>query len=127
MKEEATQKPNKKEVIKKKYRIYRSNVDPDNKDIPISINANTTAGKKQFSPGEEVELSDTQISILRDAVDETMIQIPLESGIYTSNNPAALAKNLYPSMVPYTDPATGGITMVNRSPNYIIEPVMAAA
>ncbi len=114
-------------AARKTYRVYRSNVDPDNKDIPISINANTPAGKKQFAPGQEVELTATQISILKNAVEETMIQIPLESGIYTSNDPQSLAKNLYPSMTPQVNLATGEITMIDRSPNFIIESVSMAA
>jgi hypothetical protein len=104
-----------------KCRVHRSNVDPDNRDLIININVNQTSKKKSFFPGQEVELSPEHISVLKDSVEEVRLAIPLESGIYESANPLQVAKNFYPNMTPEVDPASGVITMIQRTPNYIIE------
>ena len=49
----------------KKVRVHRSNVDPDNKDVQISVCVNTAANRKIFWPGEEVELTESQIGALK--------------------------------------------------------------
>lgn len=104
-----------------KCRVHRSNVDPDNKDLMISINVNEKSKKKVFFPGQEVELLEEHINVLRNSVEEVRLTIPAESGIYESANPVQVAKNFYPNMAAQVDPASGLITMIQRTPNYIIE------
>ena len=116
--------PSKPEKAKRiKCRIHRSNVDPDNRDLPISITVNTPHNKKVFWPGQEVELTESQLGVLKDAVEEVRITIPPESGVYESRDPVALAKSYYPNMSPEIDRATGQITMLSRIPNFIIETI----
>lgn len=106
-----------------KCRVHRSNCDPDNKDMPISVTPNSISNRKIFWPGEEVELTQSHINILKDSVEEVRLPIPLESGIYASKDPVAVAKNFYPAMTPEIDPMNNMITMVSRIPNYIIETI----
>lgn len=116
-----------KEFVKPKSikcRVYRANVDPDNKDMPISVTVNSLSNKKTFWPGEEVELSLSHVAVLKNSVEETRIQIPPESGIYASKDPVAVAKNFYPSMVPEVSQIDNTISMVSKIPNYIIETVI---
>jgi len=121
----AKKKPEKKVAFKdmptKKYIIHRANVDPDNRDLPISITVNSINNKRMFWPGEEVELNESQIGVLKDSVEEVELEIPDESGIYESQNPVALVKSYYPSMRARRDPVTGRIVMTQRTPNYILE------
>ena len=105
----------------RKVRIYRSNVDPDNKDAQISVCANNPKDRKIFFPGQEVDLTPTEIGILRDAVEETQIFIPSNSGIYEAKDPEAVARNQWPGMQPKRDPITNLIVMIKRVPKYIIE------
>lgn len=111
--------PSKKKLVK--CRVFRANIDPDNKDLPISVTPNTFSNKKTFWPGQETKLTKTHLNILRDSVEEARIPIPPESGIYASKDPIAVAKNFYPSMSAEVNPVDNTITMVSRSPNYIIE------
>ena len=104
-----------------KVRVHRSNVDPDNKDTIISVCVNSPAERKRFWPGEEVKLTEAQIGVLKNSVEEVRFEIPSDSGIYQSKNPMATAKNSYPSMTPEQDQTTGVIIVTSRSPNYIIE------
>lgn len=106
-----------------KCRVHRSNVDPDNKDMVISLTVNSISNKKTFWPGEEVELTQSQISVLKDSVEEVRIEIPPESGIYSSKDPVSVAKAQNPGFSAEIDRATGLITLVQRVPNYIIEVV----
>lgn len=118
----ADEKQPQKEPVKLiRCKVFRSNVDPDNKDLPISIIVNEKSSKKVFMPGQEVELTQAHLNVLRDSVGENRLSIPPESGIYESANPTVLAKEFYPSMTPEVDPASGTITMVGRTPNYIVE------
>ena len=110
-----------KNMPTRKYIIHRTNCDPDNKNLPISITVNNIANKKVFWPGVEVELNESQIGVLKDSVEETKLDIPMESGIYESQNPMALAQSFYPNMIARRSEVTGIITMVQRTPNYIIE------
>jgi len=104
-------------------RVHRSNVDPDNRNLPIYVCVNNPSEKLTFWPGEEVKLTESQISVLKDSVEEVRIIIPSESGIYEAKNPIVAAKNYYPDMTPAKDPVTGLIVMTQRVPNYIIETV----
>ena len=113
--------PENDKSLTKKVRIYRSNVDPDNKDMRISVCANNPKNRKIFFPGQEVELTPTEISILKDAVEETQVFIPSNSGIYEAKDPESVARNQWPGMQPRRDPITNLIIMVKRVPKYIIE------
>jgi hypothetical protein len=104
-----------------KCRVYRSNVDPDNRDMPISVTVNSISNKKIFWPGEEVELSEAHINVLKDSVEETRIHIPPESGIYASKDPIAVARNFYPNMKAEVNPMDNTISMVSRVPNFLVE------
>lgn len=104
-----------------KCRVYRSNVDPDNRDMPISVTVNSISNKKTFWPGEEVLLSEAHINVLKDSVEESRIHIPAESGIYASKDPVAVARNFYPSMKAEVDPVDNTISMVSRVPNFLVE------
>ncbi len=119
----ATKKPNASKEKLIKCRVHRTNCDPENKDMPISVTVNTANNKRVFWPGQEVELTASQIGVLKDSVQETSLPIPPESGIYDSQNPMALAKAYFPTMTPITDPVTGTINMVSRTPNYIVESI----
>ncbi len=111
-------------VIKmKKYRVHRSNVDPDNRDLIITVTANSIANRKVFWPGEEVELSSTQVDILKNSIEEIKLVIPPESGIYLTANPVTAAQSQYPDMSPEIDRSTNTISMVKRIPNYVIETI----
>jgi len=111
--------PKKQKLIK--CRVYRSNVDPDNRDTPISVTHNSISNRKTFWPGQEVDLTQGHINILKDSVEESRINIPPESGIYASKDPVAVAKNFYPNMQAEVNQADNSITMVSRIPNYIVE------
>lgn len=104
-----------------KCRVHRSNCDPDNKDMPISVTVNSISNKKTFWPGEEIELTQSHINVLKDSVEEVRLPIPPESGIYASKDPIAVAKNFFPSMTPEVNPVDNTITMISRTPNYIVE------
>ena len=109
-----------------KVRVHRSNVDPDNKDLPIKVNdlgMPPKEGKRMFAPGQIVELTRSQISILRDSVEETTIELPDGSGIYNAANPLKLAEDHFPGYTAQQSPTTGQILLTRRTPNYIIEPV----
>jgi len=104
-----------------KCRIHRSNCDPENRDMPISVTVNSSSNKKVFWPGQEIELSESHINVLKDSVEEFRIPIPSESGIYASKDPVTVARNSFPTMKAEINPADNMITMVSRIPNYIIE------
>ncbi len=105
----------------KKCRVYRSNCDPDNRDMPISVTPNSITNRKTFWPGEEVELAQAHINILKDSVEEITIAIPPESGIYASKDPVAVARNFYPDMQAEVSRVDNTICMRKRIPNYILE------
>lgn len=121
--------PAKKKVANKakksnRYIVHRSNVDPDNNSLPITVTANNLSSKKVFLPGSEVTLTESQLDVLRNSVEEVRLDIPVDSAIYSSPDPMALAQNMYPGMLPKTDESTGGIFVTKRTPNYIIESVV---
>lgn len=106
-----------------KVRVHRANMDPENSNLQISLCVNSSMNRKIFYPGEEVELTPSEIESLKDSVEETQIIVPPGSGIYQTQDPMALAKNQYPGMAPTRDSRTNLIVMVKRIPNYIIEVV----
>jgi len=115
-------KPQKPKVTK--CRVHRSNCDPDNRDMQISVTVNNAANKKVFWPGQEVELTDSQLGVLRDSVEEVKLVIPPESAVYSAKDPVAVARGYYPNMTAEVASATGIISMVSRIPNFIVEAVI---
>jgi len=120
---ENLQRELKKPNRKRKVRVHRSNVDPENRMTPISVNVIGAGQKKVFTPGTEVELFESQIQALRDAVEEHEIRVPPGSGVYESNDSKQTAERLYPGFFARVDPATATLIMTKREPNYIIEPM----
>lgn len=125
--QETSTAPEEPEPVKTtwKCRVLRANVDEANKSLVISVTANSISGRKQFHPGQEVDLTEAQINILIDSVEDTQIAIPPTSAIYESppDRQLQLASNFFPDMQPVRNNATGMITMVKHAPNYIIQPL----
>ena len=109
--------PKKKQLC----RVYRANCDEENRDWIIKVTANGPHERAVFKPGQEIELTETQINILKDSVVESRIEIPGDSGIYSAKNPEVAAKNMYPDFQVEKDPYTNLIAMTKRLPKYIIE------
>jgi len=104
-----------------KCRVTRTNIDPDNAAVPISVCVNDRKNKREFNPGQVVGLSQAHIDVLRNSVEETKIVIPADSGVYEASDPLAVARNQYPDMTPSHDLQTGEIVCIRRAPNYIVE------
>ena len=106
-----------------KVKVHRQNVQPENQDLPITVNpvGAGLGGKRDFMPGQVVELTSTHLEILRNSVVENEIEIPDSSAIYESENPKKMAELNYPGMEAKMDPTTQRITMVKSTPNYVIE------
>lgn len=103
-----------------KCKVYRLNVEKENADLPISVNL-VGRKKREFAPGEEVVLYDYHIGILRNAVNETELTIPAESGIYQHSNPMAKAEDAYPGFRASRSEVDGTIKLVRRIPMYSVE------
>jgi len=119
--EEKTKEPIKPLTSDIKCRVTRTNTDPDNANMPISAIVNDRKNKREFLPGQVVKLSQAHINVLRDSVEETMLIIPDDSGIYEAKDPLTLAKNQYPGLTPEYDPITGQIICKRRTANYVVE------
>ena len=102
-------------------RVYRANCDEENRDLIIKVTANGPHERAVFKPGEDTELTETQINILKDAVLDSKIEIPFNSGIYSAKNPEVAAKNQYPDFQVTRNPYTNLITMTKHLPKYIVE------
>jgi len=111
---------------KLRVRVYRANCDEQNRDLAIKVTANSANNRKVFLPGEEVWLSDTQVSILRDSVTENRIDIEPASGIYSAKDPEVAAKNQYPGMQIKRNPINGHLFAFRSIPNFIIETLETA-
>lgn len=102
--------------------VHRLNVDDDNKDLPITINdLGDPNGRIVFSPGKPVELTQAQLNILKDSVEENEIVVPEGSGIYETSNPVQAAETNYPGFRATLDRETGQIILRRRTPNFMIE------
>lgn len=101
-------------------RVYRLNEEKENADFPIAINV---IGHKRrvITPGKEEKLLDYHIEVLRNAVNETVIEIPQESGIYEAANPVAVAESNYPGFKASVDQEDGSITITKRQPRFSVE------
>lgn len=121
-KKEKPQEPRHADPATIKCKVHRTNVDPQNELVPITVNAvGRTNGKKQFVPKTEINLTQVQINILRAAVEEHDHLIPDESGIYQAADPLKMARNYYPGCDVKWDKTTGHIRAFKRVPNYIVE------
>jgi len=75
-------------------------------------------------PGVPVDLTDTQISLLKDNPIESEIPIPQNSGVYERPDGIQLAEHqMYPGHRAKVNPVTGEITMVKTTPLYAVETV----
>lgn len=117
-----------KEVVKPlvcdiECRVTRTNVDPDNANLSIMVGVNDRKNQREFLPGQIVKLSKAHIDVLRNSVEETMLEIPAGSGIYEASDPLAMAASQYPGMIPQYNSTTGGICCISRIPNYVVEQI----
>lgn len=105
----------------KRVIVNRLNVADGNQDLEIVVNdLGVRNGRKAFFPGQEVELTLVQISILKDAVERNHIDIPAGSGIYSSDNPKSAAQQMYPGFTIKQNPHTGMLYAEKHRPNYSI-------
>ena len=93
----------------------------ENKHQPITVFVNSADNKKEFHPGQEVELSEQLIEALNDARLESMHEIPPNSGIYEADNPRHEAQAQNPGYSVQVDYATGTIYLVRSEPKYLVE------
>ena len=115
-----TTKPVKEEPKRFKCKVFYINEDPENAKLPIIVHC-VGHRKRQFYPGDEVVLHDYHISILRDAVDDTEIEVPDESGVYGASDPIKAAEKNFPGFIAKVNPMDNGITLIKRVPRYSIE------
>jgi len=102
--------------------VHRLNVDDDNKDLPITVNdLGDPNGRIVFSPGKPVDLTEAQLNILRDSVEESEITVPEGSGMYETANPLKIAEDNFPGFTASRDRETGLIKLRRRVPNFMIE------
>lgn len=107
--------------IMRKCKVHHMDMDPENTGIPITVCVNDPSKRKIFDPGSEVELSEVEISALRDAVTESQIVIPQNSGIYEARDQMAEARRQYPSMSVQRDKLSGMLVAIKRVPRFVIE------
>lgn len=107
--------------IVKRVIVHRTNVDQDNTNLIIVVNdLGVSNGRASFYPGQEVDLTLVQISILKEAVERQRIDIPLGSGIYESTDPVKAAANDNPGFRAAFDKASGTVYLEKLRPNYAI-------
>ena len=99
--------------------VHRLNCERENADLPISV---TVIGKKRrvFNPGDRVALYGYHIGVLRNAVEDTQIELPPESAIYEESNPIAKAEMNFPGFRARLNSEDGSITLVKRLPLYSV-------
>jgi len=114
-------KYNPKTTPKRWVKVHRMGVDENNRFLPIVVLVNDIRSKREFTPGDPVELDDVQIQSLRDAAYNCAIQIPDDSAIYDSRNPLAAAEKMYEGMKAYHDPVTMKIWVKKNEQRYLIE------
>lgn len=107
--------------IVKKVIVNRLNVAEGNQDLEIVVNdLGVRNGRKAFFPGQEVELTLSQINILKEAVERNHIDIPAGSGVYSNDSPKNAAQQLYPGFIIKQNPHTGMLFAEKHRPNYSI-------
>ena len=104
-----------------KVKVYRR--DKLNETMPITVCHNDSHNKKEFMSGAEVELTQSEIDILKDARIEHRFDLPDNSGIYEASNPLFEAQKQNPGMEAKIDHRTGSIYLQKSEPIYIIQTV----
>lgn len=102
------------QVKRFRVKVQRLGGDEENRKNPIQVNTGRveTGGKRVFYPGETVELTSTQIELLKNSKQQTDVEIPDhggESGIYNAKNPVEAAKLEWPGYTIRLDPETGAL------------------
>jgi hypothetical protein len=100
--------------------VHRLNTEKENSDLPIGVNC-VGYKRKYFNSGEEVVLYGYHINILRDAVEETELELPAESAIYEDSNPVAKAEINWPGFKARVREEDGAIMLYKRTPMYSVE------
>jgi len=116
-----------KKILKPRFfkvKVHRTNIEPENAQLMITVhpigNNPELGGKKQFLPGQVVELTAAQIGILKNPV-ETSFQVPDSSGIYEERNPIIAAKSQFPDFEFKRDKVSGNLIAFKSTPNYFVE------
>jgi len=92
-----------------------------NKHLPITVTVNTRRNRREFWPGQEVELTEQQIGALKDAIVSHNIPISEGSGVYESNNPKAEAMRQNPGWDATVDIASATVFLHKDEPVYVVE------
>jgi len=102
-------------------KVYHMDMDQENRDVPISVCVNSALNRKKFLPGEEVVLTESEIQVLRNAIINTQIVIPGNSGIYEARDPVREAKKHYKDMEIVRDRRSGQILAIKNNPRFLVE------
>lgn len=102
----------------RRVKVHRTD---ENRHAPITVYVNEPKNKREFFPGQAVELSEQLIEALKLAREESMIEIPENSGIYEAENPRLEAQAQNPGWDVETDFSTGTLYLKRSSPRYVIE------
>lgn len=102
-------------------RVRRISGDEANRDHVIKVTVNGPKERNIFKPGEDVNLTESQLNGLNDAVVNSEIEIEPTSGIMSAKDPMVAAKNMYPGFQVRRDPQTGFIVLYRTEPKYSIE------
>lgn len=107
--------------------VNRLNVDTKNQNLIVTVNdLGAHNGRKSFYPGQEVELSQVHINILKDAAERINLEIPPSSGIYESADPVKAARAQYPGFSVNQNKTSGVVSIERVQPNYSIVDVSNA-
>lgn len=92
------------------------------RDMPIPVNdlGDHAHGKAICYPGKEVVLSQVQINILEDAIEQVEMTLPDNSGVHEEANPLAAAEKLYPSFKARRNRHTGAIVIYKHDPRFSV-------
>ena len=102
-------------------RVHHMDMDRENRDVPITVCVNDAMNRKVFAPGQEVELTESEVAALKDSYIDSQIPIPWNSGIYQARNPMTEAKKQYPDMIIEKDARSGLLTAIKRQPRFLVE------
>jgi len=107
--------------IIKRVTVHWMNAAEGNQNQEIVVNdLGTENGRAAFFPGQEVNLTMTQINILKDAVERMRIDIPAGSGVYESDNPIRIIQQQHPGFQVKRRPSDGMYYAERIKPNYSI-------
>jgi len=105
---------------KRRVKVFRQDENPN---APITVLVNTPQNKREFHPGETVELSEQHIEALKLAREQSSYQIPPGSGIYEAASPKQEAQRQFPKFKIEEDFTTGTLWAIRDMPRYIVEHV----